>query len=179
MIHALRDELLPLFDDAKSAHARVHSDASSVDTRLPAIAPLRQVVQDYTSTGLSLKAHPVSFARKGSAAMGAIPAGALRDEARFAHGSRVAVAGIVLVRQRPATASGVMFMTIGDETGVANLIIYPKTFERYRAAAKHGVVVFARGKVERAPGVAHVLVKRVEDVGDLLADKPARSRNFH
>ena len=80
----------------------------------------------------------------------------LRDPDRAPHGRRVRVAGVVLSRQRPSTAKGIVFMTIEDETGIANLIIRPEIYRRYRRVARHGVAIVARGRVERAGEVVHV-----------------------
>ena len=136
-------------------------------------------MQDYSATGLSLKAHPVSFIRGDLEQSGAVPAVELSDPKKQPHGSRVAVGGVVLVRQRPGTASGIVFMTIEDETGVANLIVRPKIYQRDRAAARGGVVVLARGKVERQGEVVHVLVDRIESAEPALAALATRSRDFH
>ncbi len=89
------------------------------------------------------------------------------------------MAGLVLVRQRPGTASGIVFMTLEDETGVANLIVRPPIYQRHRKAARHGVVVLARGRVERQGDVVHILVHRLEDAQGALASLSARARNFH
>jgi len=86
---------------------------------------------------------------------------------------------LVLVRQRPATASGIVFMTIEDETGIANLIIRPPIYERYRQAARHGVAIQARGTVERQGAVVHVLVASLEKFDDALTDLVSTSRDFH
>jgi DNA polymerase III alpha subunit len=113
------------------------------------------------------------------AARGAVTAAQLADAERSPHGTRLAVAGIVLVRQRPGTASGIVFMTLEDETGVANLIVRPRIYDRYRPTARHGVVLLARGTVERQGAVVHVLVETIEPVDDALAELAAQSRDFH
>ena len=89
------------------------------------------------------------------------------------------VAGLVLVRQRPGTASGVVFVTMEDETGVANLIIRPRVFERDRRPARHATVMLARGRIERQGQVVHVMVTQVEDVSFAVTELIARSRDFH
>jgi len=168
-IRALSDEELPLFEHA--SHDR--------DATLPEISEPRKVIQDYVATGLSLKAHPVSFCRTELAARGAVPARELADTRTWPHGSQTAVAGIVLVRQRPGTASGIVFMTLEDETGTANLIVRPHIYRRDRRVARHGVVVLARGTVERQGDVVHLLVHSLEDAQGALAPIAARSRDFH
>jgi error-prone DNA polymerase len=85
----------------------------------------------------------------------------------------------VLVRQRPGTASGIVFMTLEDETGTANLIVRPHVYERYRAIARHGIVILARGTVEREGDVVHVMVRSLDSAEDAIRELAARSRNFH
>ena len=171
-IRGLSDEALPLFE--------THDDEpNGSHESLPPIAEPRKVIHDYAATGLSLKAHPVSFLRRGLERRGAVPAAALRDEAGWPHGSRAAVGGLVLVRQRPGTASGIVFMTIEDETGTANLIVRPHVYERYRRAARHGVVILARGTVERQGEVVHLMVRSMENAGDAIGEIAAGSRDFH
>ena len=137
-----------------------------------------QVAQDYGATGLSLKAHPVAFLRDTLAAMKIDPNATLRDENACPRHRRVRVAGLVLMRQRPGTASGVMFVTLEDETGIANLIVRPKIFERDRRAALHAPLVIADGRVERKGPVVHVLVSRLRGM-PAPADVAVRSRDFH
>ncbi len=176
-IRALNDEDLPLFErhDEDDTGCR---EPSEVNPRLPRIAEPKKVVQDYAAIGLSLKAHPVSFLRAQLAAQGAVPAAELRNERSWPHGARAAVAGLVLVRQRPGTASGIVFMTLEDETGTANLIVRPRVYDRYRKAARHGVLILARGTVERQGNVVHLMVRSLEDADRALAELASRSRDF-
>ncbi len=146
---------------------------------LPPIPLLQKVMQDYAATGLSLKAHPVSFLRPMLDRRGMVPNAQLRDEARCPAGATVAVSGIVLVRQRPGSARGVIFMTIEDETGVANLILRPRIFDRFRRAARHAVMLIARGRIERQGRVVHVMVQRLEELADRRRGPATRSRDFH
>jgi error-prone DNA polymerase len=170
---ALRDEPLPLYEQAGAEPPPDPGLAS-----LPPLAPERHVIQDYAATGLSLKAHPMSFHRARLGRTRVRPASDLKDPARCPNGTPVTVAGIVLVRQRPGTASGIVFMTIEDETGVANLIIRPGVYLRYRPAARHSVCVIARGVIERQGEVVHVMVSRIDA---LLGDDglTTSSRDFH
>ncbi|MGC9420145.1 MAG: OB-fold nucleic acid binding domain-containing protein [Rhodovulum sp.] len=85
-------------------------------------------------------------------------------------GMRVTVAGLVLVRQRPGTAKGVIFITLEDETGVANVVVWAKVFERYRRAVIAGRLLRVTGRVQREAGVTHVLAERIEDISDMLDD---------
>lgn len=171
-IRPLRDDRLPLFDQTDG------TDEAGLDL-LPRVKPGRRVLQDYESTGLSLKAHPVSFIRKGLAEIGAAPCAELRAEAACPNGRRVKVAGLVLVRQRPGTASGVVFITLEDETGIANLILWPKTFERFRRVARLSRALLATGKVERQGEVVHVHVDRLDSLDGEVPLERRSSRDFH
>ncbi len=153
-------ERLPLFDRAD--HAGLYAEP---EVSLPAMAPGEQVVNDYRYLSLSLKAHPVSFLRPQLGAAGVLPS---RDLETAPNGRRVSVAGLVLVRQRPGSAKGVIFMTIEDETGVANIIVWPKVFEKYRSLVMGARLVKVRGRLQRADGVIHVVAEHVEDITQAL-----------
>ena len=132
---------------------------------LPELAASEEVVGDYQTIRLSLKGHPVSYLRERLGAAGALTAA---DYPALANGRRVAVGGVVLVRQRPGTAKGVCFMTVEDETGVANLVLWPDVFERLRPVAMGARMVLARGKVQTAEGVTHLVVETLEDWTPML-----------
>ncbi len=172
-IRRLRDERLPLFEQVETRDPREPPAA------LPEMAPFRQVAWDYAAAGLSLKAHPMSFLRERMDRAGVTPNAELRDQARWPTGSRIAVSGVTLVRQRPATASGVVFITLEDETGIANLVMRPKIYQRYRAAARHGVALLARGHVERDGDVVHVVTTSVQDLARAAPGLVSASRDFH
>ena len=167
---SLHDRKLPIFEQLEPA---------SEPVALPTICKLQQVQHDYANLGLSLRAHPISFIRPALTRRGVTPNTELKDPQRWPNGKSIAVAGLVLVRQRPGTASGVVFETLEDETAIANLILGPKVFERYHKAARHGTAIIASGKVERQGQVVHVMVQRVKDVSGELQDLIARSRDFH
>jgi DNA-directed RNA polymerase len=84
------------------------------------------------------------------------------------NGARVAVAGIVIVRQRPGTAKGVIFVTLEDETGIANVVVWAKTFERFRRAVIAGRALKVTGRLQRDGAVVHVVAEKIEDISDLL-----------
>jgi DNA polymerase III alpha subunit len=143
------------------------------------MTPGEQVIEDYRSLRLSLKAHPVSFLRDRFAADGMIlnkNLGKIDDKAR------VGVCGMVLIRQQPGTASGVIFMTIEDETGIANIVIWPSVFDRYRQIILGSRLVGVFGRVQRADTgqsdvqvtedmrsqVIHVVAERMVDLTDQL-----------
>ena len=130
----------------------------------------REVVEDYRSTGLSLRAHPLAFLRERLGEQGYQPCSALRT-AR--NGSRISIAGLVLVRQMPGSAKGVMFVTLEDEAANANLIVWPTVFERNRRPILGATMLGCRGKVQHASGVTHLIV---EQVSDLSADLRPRVR---
>lgn len=174
-IRALRDDPLEMYD----AHDAARPYQPGEQLRLPLIDPPKQVALDYRSTGLSLKAHPISFVRDRLDRMGVTPARELADESKWRHGKWIQVGGIVLVRQRPGTASGVVFITLEDETGVANLIIRPKIYQRDRKAARHAVILLAQGTVERQGQVVHIMTREVRDLSDMLDALPSGSRDFH
>lgn len=174
-IKPLCDDPLPLFDAASNDDT---SDTDGLDT-LPAIPANRMVMEDYASTGLSLKAHPLSFIRDTLDGLGAIPASDLRHERLCPQGRTVSVGGLVLMRQRPGTASGVVFVTLEDESGIVNLILWRDVFERYRRVARLSRVMLAHGHVERQGEVVHLHVHRLESLDDRLDTLVARSRDFH
>jgi DNA polymerase III alpha subunit len=118
------------------------------------------VVEDYRRLSLSLKAHPVAFMRARLTARGVLRSDAL-DKTKS--GARLTVAGLVLVRQRPGTAKGVIFMTLEDEAGVANIIVWPKAFERLRALVIGARFVAVTGKLQNEAGVIHLIAERMED----------------
>jgi error-prone DNA polymerase len=94
------------------------------------------------------------------------------------NGERTRVAGLVLVRQRPGTASGVIFMTLEDETGIANIVVWPKLFEQYRREVLGGRLVAIEGPVQSESGVIHVIAERVRDYTPLLAKLSAHGEKL-
>ncbi|WP_428938041.1 error-prone DNA polymerase [Fontivita pretiosa] len=167
----LKDVSAPLIDHAPSSDP---PDCSSA--RLPTMPLPQEVKIDYQTTGLSLKRHPVSFAREALDGQRILTA---RQATSLPNGRWVKVAGLVLVRQRPGTASGVVFMTLEDETGVVNLIVKPDIYERYRAAARHAALLQCDGYLQRQGQVVHVMAKRLLDRSDLICGYAISSRDFH
>ncbi len=135
---------------------------------LPAMPLSEHVVEDYVTTGLSLKAHPVRFFRDRLAALGVIHNAQLRSDA-LSQDSFVTVAGLVLVRQRPGTSKGVVFMTLEDETDIANIIVWPKVFEKNRRTVMTARFLAVRGRLQRAGLVIHVVA---DSFVDLSAELP-------
>lgn len=132
---------------------------------LPELGLGEAVALDYSHLRLSLKAHPVGLLRAALGRTGVEPCAALTTAS---DGTAIKVAGLVLVRQRPGTASGVIFMTLEDETGIANLVVWPKIFERHRAVVLGSRLVAARGAVQREGKVIHVIVRTLEPHDALL-----------
>lgn len=139
-VKALRDEPLPLFAAASARETATVSELDEPPVSLKPMTEGSQVVADYGRTGLSLRNHPVSFLRADLARRRIVTcAMSARDK------SWLEAAGIVLVRQRPGSAKGVMFITLEDETGIANLVVWPKVFEKHRRIIL-GAGMFARAR---------------------------------
>lgn len=134
------------------------------EVALPRMPPGEEVLSDYRSLSFSLKAHPLSFLRTAMRRAGLRTS---TDLETLPNGAKVTLAGLVLVRQRPGSAKGVIFMTLEDETGTANAIVWPKVFERYRPVVMGARLVVIRGRLQKANGVIHV-------VADHLVDASAR-----
>jgi error-prone DNA polymerase len=157
-IRALRDEPLPLFSASVPEAAEPH-----VSLR-PLLAG-QEVVEDYGTTSLSLRAHPVAFLRPDLSARHIHPC------ARILHakdGAWLTIAGLVLLRQMPGSASGVLFMTIEDETANANLIVWPKIFERQRRLILSSPMIGSKGRVQREGEVIHFVAREFFDLSNLL-----------
>jgi error-prone DNA polymerase len=147
------------------------------DVGLPKMRPAEQLVLDYGRLGLSLTDHPLRHFRDRLEAEGAIMTAALKDRR---HGETVRIAGLVVGRQRPATASGVTFVTVEDETGVANVVVRKQLFEESYAAARYAKILLVVGRLERKGGVIHVLAEALERL-DVPGKRGlhTRSRDFH
>ncbi len=134
-----------------------------------------EVVEDYSAAGLTLRKHPVSFLREQLTALRVVTAEQL---AELTPDRRVKVAGLVLMRQRPSTASGITFVTLEDETGVANLVVYPSVWQQFRPTARFASVMLATGRLQREGDVIHVVCERLDDVSEMLAQIESKARNF-
>jgi error-prone DNA polymerase len=174
-IKALRDEPLPLFAAAAEREAIVVPEQAEPTVSLRPMAAGREVVEDYSHVGLTLREHPVSFLRLDLARRRMVTcteAIAARDR------HWVDVAGLVLVRQRPGSAKGVMFMTIEDETGVANVVIWEKVFERFRRVVLGAGLIGIRGRIQREGEVVHVIARELSDLSVDLASIGSREAGF-
>jgi error-prone DNA polymerase len=159
---------------------------------LPRMTEPQEVAEDYRTTSLSLRAHPCSFFRADLERLRAVPAARLKT---MRDRSRLSVGGLVLVRQRPGTAKGVVFMTLEDETGIANVVIWKDAFEANRRLAMTAAFVVVHGRLQREGEVIHLVAERFTDLSarlsELREDEGAvqvrskvgggliRSRDFH
>jgi error-prone DNA polymerase len=143
---------------------------------LQPLEPLEEVMADYRAAGLTLRQHPISFLRETLGTLNVVPSDRLPT---LDNDVMLSVAGIVMLRQRPATAKGVTFVTLEDETGTVNLIVHQATWERYRKVARTAVAMLAHGRLQQEKEIIHVLVTRLEDLTERLGELAAKSRDFH
>jgi error-prone DNA polymerase len=156
-VSALADKPMALFEGKPEPEAQV---------RLPLMTAGEHVVQDYASTGLSLKKHPVALVREKLELMWVLP---IADMKKLKDGDAVRVAGLITVRQRPGTAKGVLFMTLEDESGNANLVVWEKLFNTYRKEIIQSRLLLAEGKVQIEGEVIHLVVRRCFNLNGLLS----------
>lgn len=169
--HALaqdkRTQTLPLFDG--------HDADEATPATLPKMSLPEQVIADYQTVGMSLRAHPVSFHRTRLDELGVIAANRL---SRIRNGRMVRVAGLVLVRQRPSTAKGITFVTLEDETGVSNLVVRQDVWMKFHRVARTATAMIAHGRLQSKESVIHVLVTKLENLTEQLAGLSSQSRDF-
>lgn len=174
-IKALRDEPLPLFAAAAS---RENATVAELDEPSVALRPMTdggEVVQDYGHVGLTLREHPMSFLRRDLSRRRILTCA---EAVRARDGTWLETAGLVLVRQRPGSAKGVIFMTLEDETGIANAVLWVKTFEKYRRVVLSAGMVGIYGKIQREGEVVHLVAHRLTDLSEALASVGERNRAF-
>ncbi len=176
-IKALRDEPLPLFVAAAEREERVFAEQQEPAVALRQMTEGHNVVEDYAHVGLTLREHPISFLRRDLSARRIVTcadAMSARDK------SWLCVAGLVLVRQKPGSAKGVMFITIEDETGIANVVVWPSLFEKRRRVVLGASMMAIQGKIQREGDVVHLIARQLNDLSsDLsaLADRDAEFKN--
>lgn len=158
-VYALRDKPEGIYTGQSAA------GVSEQGVVLPAMTLSEHVVHDYGSTSLSLKAHPVSFVREKLTSLNILTTQGLND---CQNGQIVKVSGLVLVRQRPGTAAGVCFITIEDETGFANLVVWASLFETYRKEILRATFLMVEGKLQSEGEVTHVIVSKCHDMSKML-----------
>ncbi len=156
------------------------------EAALPPMLLREHVAEDYRTIGLSLKQHPCAFFRRALHERGVFQAAELEEE-RMTNGRRIRVAGLVLNRQRPGTAKNVMFATLEDESGIANLVVWDQIFQAQRRQWMTSSFMLIDGVLQKANGITHVIAERITDLTPLLSrlrdEGPAtsfqRSRDFH
>ncbi len=161
------DETLPLFRAA--AASELAEEARAV---LPVMPEPEHVIADYETTRLSLKGHPLQYLREGLGAEGVSTCRAVQEGA---DGRRMKVAGVVTVRQRPGSAKGVVFLTIEDETGIANIVVWPKIMKVFRREVMGARLIHIEGRIQRSPeGVTHLVAARLQDRSGALMELGGR-----
>jgi error-prone DNA polymerase len=166
-VRALKERSLPLFEAV---------EGNERDVLLPHLSELDDVVRDYATLGFTLRRHPLALLRERFRARGYVTHVELKT---CSNNTEVRIAGMVIVRQRPMTAKGVVFQTIEDETGLANLVIWPDVFERFQREVFSAPIVAIQGIVQNKDNVVHVVVKKLSDVSHLWHGLAVRSRDFH
>ncbi|MDB5447302.1 MAG: dnaE [Phenylobacterium sp.] len=151
----------------KDAPLLARGRAKEVQVELPFMSPPQHVAEDYRTTSLSLKAHPVGFFRGELDAMRVVPAAALKT---LRDRRRVSVGGLVLVRQRPGTAKGVVFLTLEDETGIANIVVWRDAFEANRRLVMGAAFLVVHGQLQREGEVVHLVAEKFTDLSHRLSD---------
>jgi error-prone DNA polymerase len=164
-IRGLSDEPLPLFAAADARDKTIRAEGDEPSVELARMTEGREVVEDYRSKGLTLRQHPLAFLRHELRERRIHRCSSLWS---IKDGQRVTVAGLVLVRQKPGSAKGVMFMTIEDETDVANLVIWSSLFERQRRLILSSGMIACRGRLQRDGGVTHLIAEHLMDLSHLL-----------
>jgi len=184
---AAADALKPLSSHRRAAYwevagieppAALLADAPVRETT-PALPPPTEgenLVADYASLGFTLDRHPLALLRGRLSARRMATAEQIR---RFPHGRRARVAGIVTGRQRPGTASGVIFVTLEDETGCVNVVVWSSVMERQRREVLSAQLMTVHGRIEREGEVVHLVAERIVDDSALLGRLTVRSRDFH
>ncbi|WP_375283469.1 error-prone DNA polymerase [Marinicauda pacifica] len=151
---------LPLFAETGEGHSPAFAVQDAHGFCLPQMSAAEHVAADYAALSLSLKAHPVSFLREDLHARGYRTCADLK---RVRNGARLGLSGLVLIRQRPGTASGVIFITLEDETGVANLVVWPSVFHRFRRVVIGAKMIGVTGRVQREGEVIHLIAEQLID----------------
>jgi error-prone DNA polymerase len=171
-VKGLGNEALPLFAAADARDGKLRAEAVEPEVVLAPMGEGSEVVEDYRASGLSLRAHPLAFLRDELKARKVITCEQLQS---IKDGRWIELAGIVLVRQKPGSAKGVMFITLEDETNVANLVVWTNVFEKNRRTVLGAAMMGVRGQVQREGDVIHVIAQRLDDLSPLLASVGRRT----
>ncbi|EKU72572.1 error-prone DNA polymerase [Sphingobium yanoikuyae] len=171
-VKGLGNAALPLFAAAAERAGKLREEAIEPTVILAEMGEGAEVVEDYRASGLSLRAHPVAFLREELKARRMITCEQLRTTR---DGRWIELAGLVLVRQKPGSAKGVMFITLEDETDVANLVVWTNIFEKNRRTVLGASMMGVRGQVQREGEVIHVIAQRLDDMSAMLASVGRRA----
>lgn len=174
-IEALRDEPLPLFAAAAAREQAVIPEMNEPVVSMKPMIAGREVVEDYGHFGLTLRDHPITFLRNDLQRRRMVTC---EDAMNARDKTWLETAGLVLVRQRPGSAKGVMFITIEDESGVANLVVWVKTFEKFRPIVLGASMIAVHGKIQREGQVVHLVAHRLTDLSAELASIGQRDAAF-
>ncbi|WP_440659166.1 helix-hairpin-helix domain-containing protein, partial [Ensifer adhaerens] len=174
-IKALRDEPLPLFAAASERESRTVAELDEPQVPLRPMTSGGEVVEDYGHVGLTLRSHPLSFLRADLTKRRIVTC---KEAMQTGDGKWLEAAGLVLVRQRPGSAKGVMFITIEDETGIANLVVWAKTFETFRRVVLGAGMLGVYGRIQREGEVVHLVAHRLTDLSGELASVGDRDASF-
>jgi error-prone DNA polymerase len=174
-IEGMADEVLPLFAAADKRERAIQPEVIEPEVELVPMTEGREVVEDYRSIGLTLRRHPLFFLRQELTERRIL---SCSDLHQLRDGQRVTVAGLVLVRQKPGSAKGVTFMTIEDETDVANLVIWSAIFEKHRRLILSSGMIGCRGRIQREGGVTHLITEHFIDLSDLLRSVADRDQSL-
>jgi error-prone DNA polymerase len=164
-VKGLGEAPLPLFAAADEREGKFSPEGAEPSVALRALTAGREVVEDYRSLQLSLRGHPVSFLRPELEQMRIVRCA---DLVNIPNGRNIEVAGVILVRQRPGSAKGVLFVTIEDETGIANGILWPDRFEIYRRQIMSSSMIAMRGRLQKEGEVIHVICDRITNHDEML-----------
>lgn len=151
------------------------AEAPGVDVLLPAPDEWQNIAADYDATGFSLRRHPLALFREHLDRFQVVPAGGLVE---VSDGRRVKVAGLVTCRQRPMTASGVTFLTLEDESGMINVVVWPKLGERQRPVVRRARLLGILGHVQKSGDVIHLIAHQLTDLTHWLGEMETSSRDF-
>ncbi len=174
-IKALRDEPLPLFAAAAEREQRTIAEQREPEVRLRQMTEGHNVIQDYSHTGLTLRQHPLAFLRRDLTARNIVTC----EEAMSARDGRwLMTSGLVLVRQKPGSAKGVMFLTVEDETGPANVVVWPSLFERRRRIVLGSSLMAINGRIQREGDVVHLVAQQLFDLTSDLSGLADRDEAF-
>ncbi|OAJ69112.1 DNA polymerase III subunit alpha [Gluconobacter cerinus] len=175
-IKGLADTALPLFEAADRGRNFPLPEVIEPEITLPQMSERASVHEDYRATGLSLNGHPVAFLREGLRKEGIVRCG---DLPYLRDGRRIQLTGLVLMRQKPGTANGTMFVTIEDETGTANLIVWKDLQEEYRRPLLASRLLACKGRLQKEGDVIHIVVLSLEDKTPLLqGSELLKARDF-